>query len=160
MLDKLLSQFGSTYSLITNRYGRHSACMLLSLRTYLAFLSLAVAGLVRAEVGQMRPFPENPDHPADDARNHLPRIKSVVDAEFPADPSAKDRDDEVWVAFVVEKDGKTGQVRAFFGRHAEFEAAAVEAVKQWVFEPGVHEGRVVRTRMVVPIRFPKRPKAD
>jgi protein TonB len=40
--------------------------------------------------------------------------------------------------------------------HPEFEAPAVEALRQWKFEPAIKAGKRVSCRMRVPIRFQPR----
>ena len=37
--------------------------------------------------------------------------------------------------------------------HREFEQPSIDAVLQWKFEPGVKDGRAVKTRMMLPLKF-------
>ncbi len=60
----------------------------------------------------------------------------------------------VFVQFVVEKDGKITDVNAIRGVGAGCDEEAVRVIKSSpVWNPGKQRGRAVRVRMVVPIRF-------
>lgn len=61
----------------------------------------------------------------------------------------------VYVLFVVDQDGRVDAPRVQRSTNPEFDRAAVNAVKQWKFEPGKRNGQPVRFRMRVPITFPK-----
>lgn len=55
--------------------------------------------------------------------------------------------------FVVEKDGSTRDVEVFKPLHPALDSAAVAAVKKTLFKPGRQDGKVVRVKMRLPIRF-------
>ena len=59
----------------------------------------------------------------------------------------------VSVLFVVDQTGKVSNPRIEKSSNKEFEKPAIDAVKQWKFEPAVTAGRRVSCRMRVPIRF-------
>ena len=59
----------------------------------------------------------------------------------------------VSVIFVVDETGKVGSPRVEKSTHQEFEKPAVDAIKQWKFEPAVKGGQRVACKMRVPIRF-------
>lgn len=61
----------------------------------------------------------------------------------------------VHVIFVVDERGKVIEPTVQSSTDAVFNSAALAAVKQWKFEPGKRSGQPVRTRMRVPITFPK-----
>jgi protein TonB len=61
----------------------------------------------------------------------------------------------VHVIFIVDEGGRTTNVVAQKSSDPIFERAAVSAVRQWRFKPGKRNGRPVRFRMRVPIRFPR-----
>ena len=61
----------------------------------------------------------------------------------------------VYILFVVNKDGRVGNVKVQKSDHPALEKAAVSAVKRWKFEPGKRQGKSVRFRMRVPITFTK-----
>lgn len=125
---------------------------LLSVVLISVYASLCAA-VAHGTHGEVTPFPPTTPWSADDANNRLPKLIEEVEAIYPPEVKAQQLEDEVYVAFVVEKTGAVTNVRAFFSRHTVFEEAAVAAVKRWKFSPGLHEGHIVRTRMVVPILF-------
>ena len=60
---------------------------------------------------------------------------------------------EATVGFIVDSEGITRNVYVVKSTHADFATAAVEAVVKWKFNPGQKGGKVVNTRMQVPIVF-------
>jgi protein TonB len=54
---------------------------------------------------------------------------------------------------VVDASGKVLDPRVTESTHADFEKPALNAIKQWKFEPAVRGGQRVACRMRVPIRF-------
>lgn len=59
----------------------------------------------------------------------------------------------VSVLFVVDQTGKVSSPRIEKATHREFEKPAIDAVKQWKFEPAIKAGQRVSCRMRIPIRF-------
>ncbi len=59
----------------------------------------------------------------------------------------------VWVAFIVDREGRTADVIALSGEQPAFSAAAIAAVRQWRFRPARIDGVPAPTRLVVPIGF-------
>ncbi|MEM8484764.1 MAG: energy transducer TonB [Bacteroidota bacterium] len=55
--------------------------------------------------------------------------------------------------FVVEKDGSTRDVEVFKPLHPALDSAAVAAVRKTLFKPGRQDGKIVRVKMRLPIRF-------
>lgn len=55
--------------------------------------------------------------------------------------------------FVVEKDGSTNSIEVLKPLHPSLDSAAVAAVTQTLFKPGRQDGKVVRVKMRLPIRF-------
>lgn len=62
----------------------------------------------------------------------------------------------VSVVFVVDQTGKVTNPRVEKSTEPAFEKPAVDAVKQWKFEPAVKAGQRVSCKMRVPIRFQPR----
>jgi RNA polymerase sigma factor (sigma-70 family) len=60
---------------------------------------------------------------------------------------------EATISFVVDSQGNVRDASAVKSTHAEFGAAAVDAVQKWKFLPGQRGGILVNTRMQVPIVF-------
>jgi len=61
----------------------------------------------------------------------------------------------VYVLFVVDQRGRVENPIVQSSTDTVFDRAALNAVKQWKFEPGMRKGEPVRFRMRVPITFPK-----
>jgi protein TonB len=61
----------------------------------------------------------------------------------------------VHIIFLVDKHGRVENPIVQRSTDPVFDAAAVQAVKQWKFEPGSRNGQPVRFRMRVPLTFPK-----
>ncbi|MBX2819963.1 MAG: energy transducer TonB [Rhodothermaceae bacterium] len=55
--------------------------------------------------------------------------------------------------FIVEKDGSTSDIEVIKSLHPACDSAAVAAVSQTLFKPGVQDGKEVRVKMRLPIRF-------
>jgi protein TonB len=60
------------------------------------------------------------------------------------------------VLFVVDATGKVSNPRVEKSTHQAFEKPAIDAIKQWKFEPAVRAGQRVPCKMRVPIRFQPR----
>ncbi len=55
--------------------------------------------------------------------------------------------------FVVEKDGSTNSIEVLKPLHPALDSAAVAAVSKTLFKPGRQNGKIVRVKMKLPIRF-------
>lgn len=72
---------------------------------------------------------------------------------FPPQLSGKKVEGLVTVLFVVDATGKVSSPRVEKSSHPAFEKPAVDAVKQWKFEPAVRGGKRVACKVRAPIRF-------
>ena len=72
---------------------------------------------------------------------------------YPAEQRTKKISGEAVVDFIVDTQGDVRNAFALRNTHPAFGEAAVEAVAQWKFQPGLKGGRVVNTHMQVPIVF-------
>ncbi|MDF1799341.1 MAG: energy transducer TonB [Planctomycetota bacterium] len=61
----------------------------------------------------------------------------------------------VHVLFLVDPSGRVTKPKVQKSTNPAFERAALDAVKQWRFEPGKRKGEAVSFRMRVPITFPQ-----
>ena len=66
---------------------------------------------------------------------------------------AKNIDGVVTLIFIVDETGRVINPRVEKSSHPEFDSPALEAVRQWKFEPAIKGGQRVSCRMRVPIRF-------
>jgi protein TonB len=85
------------------------------------------------------------------------RPQALFKAEpvYPAEMRGKKVEGVVSVIFVVDATGKVADVKSEKSSHPAFEKPAIDAVKQWKFEPGTKAGKKVPAKMRVSIRFPK-----
>jgi protein TonB len=72
---------------------------------------------------------------------------------YPAELRARKLEGVVSVVFIVDPAGRVANPRVEKSTNAAFEKPAVEAIKQWKFEPAVKGGQRVHCKMRVPIRF-------
>jgi protein TonB len=82
-----------------------------------------------------------------------PRVIYQVAPAYPSELRAKKTQGEVWLLLVVDIRGRVSNVRVEKSSYSAFAKPAVEAVKQWKFDPAMRGGQKVACRMRVPIRF-------
>ncbi len=87
------------------------------------------------------------------ALNVLPKPIKRVSPVYPPELKAKRVEGEVRLVFIVQEDGSVEDVRVSRMTSPAFVEAAIEAVKQWKFEPGMIDGRPVKTRVHLPLSF-------
>ena len=83
-----------------------------------------------------------------------PKKKTHVDPNYPLDEKKAGVDGVVVLEIVVDQKGdvtETDIIRS--SGNGNLDDAAVEAVKQWKYEPGVMEGKPVPVKMVIKVRF-------
>lgn len=85
--------------------------------------------------------------------DNTPRTRSQVAPVYPAVERNAGITGEVLVEFTVDESGRVLRPRVVRSSHAAFEASTLRAVEKWRFEPGKKDGRAVRFRMMVPVRF-------
>jgi len=119
-------------------------------------LNMAIA-LVRDEARPpnasiVRPFamPDGPVRVGGDVS--MPRKIKHVEPAYPASARASGLAGAVIVEFTIEKTGAVRDVRVL-GPFPPFDAAAVEAVKQWRYEPVVLNGERVEIIMTARLDF-------
>jgi protein TonB len=85
-----------------------------------------------------------------------PRAVYQVAAPYPAGMRSQKAEGTVTLIFIVDEAGRVVNPRIERSSHPEFEAPALEALRQWKFEPAVKAGKRVSCRMRVPMRFQPR----
>ena len=103
----------------------------------LAFLALAVAG--RSEEF------EKPDTPPVPVRTPPP--------DYPDQLKRDGVSGMVVVNVVIEADGSVADVEVRKSTNSEFDAPAVEAVKNWRFKPAKKDGTAIRSKVALPLKF-------
>ena len=72
---------------------------------------------------------------------------------YPADLRSKKLEGVATIVFVVDPAGKVVAPKVESSTHPSFDKPALDAVKQWKFEPAIKSGQRVPCKMRVPIRF-------
>jgi len=72
---------------------------------------------------------------------------------YPSDMQRDKVEGTVVLVFVLDERGRVKEARAETSTHPSFERPAIDAVRQWMFEPAVKDGKPVRARIRQPIRF-------
>jgi protein TonB len=93
----------------------------------------------------------------------LAEIDQKPRAVFQASPiypsSMRTTEGLVTILCIVDSSGKVTTPRIEKASHPDFEKPAIDAVKQWKFEPAVKGGKRVACKIRIPIRFKPRQKA-
>jgi protein TonB len=82
-----------------------------------------------------------------------PRPISQTAPAYPAEMRGKKIEGIVTILFVVDPSGRVVNQRVEKASHDAFKEPALDAVKQWKFDPAVRGGQRVSCKMRVPIRF-------
>ena len=82
-----------------------------------------------------------------------PKLVSSKDPEFPSGHTEKDFSGNCLVSFVVDSSGVPEQVRVGKSLGDDFDERAVEAVKQYRFEPAMYKGQPVAVSLKVEVNF-------
>jgi protein TonB len=82
-----------------------------------------------------------------------PRAVFQTSPRYPRELRSRGVDGSVTVAFVVDREGRVTNAKVERSTSPAFERPALEAVKQWTFEPGTRKGEKVQFHLRVPITF-------
>ncbi|HXU12382.1 MAG TPA: energy transducer TonB [Candidatus Binatia bacterium] len=82
-----------------------------------------------------------------------PRAIFQATPQYPLELRKQKVEGTVNVVFFVDKDGKVTNPQVETSSHPAFERPALEAVRQWRFDPGTRKGEKVSFKMRVPISF-------
>jgi protein TonB len=85
--------------------------------------------------------------------DQTPRPLFQRQPSYPPELRRAKREGTVHVLFTVDENGRVQNAKVDRATDPAFEDAALEAVRQWRFEPGTRNGEKVRFRMKVPITF-------
>lgn len=85
----------------------------------------------------------------------LPKLSKHIPPQYPFTLPTHGIEASVILVAVVLADGSVGYVRVESSTNTEFEASAVEAVKQWHFEPALRNDKPVACRIRVPVDYNK-----
>ena len=107
-------------------------------------------GLMVCFAGCNKPAVDEPPAQNADASSP-PRLLRGVHAEFPK--KLWNKPGVVSVAAVVQPDGKVGDAKIVSSPHPELNPFALDAVKQWQFDPARRGGKPVSFTVVVNVTF-------
>ena len=65
----------------------------------------------------------------------------------------KGQEGMIQVGFIIDEEGKTTAIRIVKSTNPVFNDVAIETVKKWKFKPALKDGKKVKVRLVVPLRF-------
>jgi TonB family protein len=82
-----------------------------------------------------------------------PLARKLVPALYPASMARKDQPGHVELLLRIGADGKAQVSRTIAASHPDFEKAAIEAVKNWQFEPQTMDGVPVAIEIAQPFWF-------
>lgn len=84
--------------------------------------------------------------------DHGPVRVHMVEPAYPPDAFAKKIEGVVEVELLIDVDGRVVRARVLQGVRP-LDAAALDAVRQWLFRPALKDGRPVPTLATAPVRF-------
>jgi TonB family protein len=82
-----------------------------------------------------------------------PRIKHRVDAEYPEKTRKAKHSGKATLRIIVGQDGRVHIVQVIHSAGWGLDDKAIDAVKQWLFEPAMKDGRKVAVYLNVEVAF-------
>lgn len=82
-----------------------------------------------------------------------PRVIFQKMPNYPPELRSQNRQGTVYVVFMVDKQGKVVNPKVQKSTDSAFDRYALDAVRQWKFEPGTRRGERVQFKMRVPITY-------
>jgi protein TonB len=113
-----------------------------------AVIAIAIVGLLSAVVGTAQETVYEPGGGVT-----LPRVVKEVRPQYPPGTMETGIQGTVRLRCVVQRDGRPGEVTVSDSLEPRLDEAAVEAMKQWEFEPGQRNGMPVAVRIAVEMTF-------
>lgn len=92
-------------------------------------------------------------HPGPEVHVQPPVRRKHVDPEYPKSQLASGKDVEVVLTLTIDAEGKVEKAEVALSGGKDFDFAALEAVKQWEFDPATRDGRPVHAKIRVPFHF-------
>jgi protein TonB len=82
-----------------------------------------------------------------------PRVLIQTVPRYPPEMRRKKVQGTVYMTFLVDRSGRVVEPAVEKSTNPAFDGAAMEAVRQWKFEPGTRQGEKVQFKMRIPITF-------
>ena len=120
-------------------------------KRYQAKTALA-ASAPRVSKTQPDPPLSGPVFPLDELER-VPQAVHRARPEYPNDMRITAIPGQVTISAVVTKEGKVQDARVESATGESFALAAIDAIEQWTFKPGIKDGMPVNTRLKIPMLF-------
>jgi protein TonB len=82
-----------------------------------------------------------------------PEVKKRVNPWYPEILKAAGIEGEVFLKVLISENGTVEKAEVSKSTHQAFSEAAIEAVKQWEFTPGMKDGKPIKSEVTIPFRF-------
>ena len=82
-----------------------------------------------------------------------PKLTHYVEPEFSSQSKEAFIEGVVKIATIVTAEGRPSESRVIHGLNAEEDKTALEALKQWRFQPGTKDGKPVNVKVNIEIAF-------
>ena len=83
-----------------------------------------------------------------------PQLLNRIQPLYPAAAYREREEGTVLLAILVDAEGRAAEVEVVSSsRNRDLDRAAIDAAKQWTFEPAVRDGRKVEARVEAPVTF-------
>jgi TonB family protein len=121
----------------------------------LRFVFAAALGLSSASLpGQAESARPAPASEVNETPNRSPQPITMVSPNHPKVLLEKRVGGDVEVECLVGVDGRPGELRVLSASQPELGEAALDALRQWTFKPGMRDGKPAAMRVRVPFNFP------
>lgn len=124
-------------------------------RRVAATINLTDAAALTVDAGSTpsKPFAPGAFELCDVPTATKPRVLREQKPEYPKKLRASGLSGQVWLQGVVETTGKVGAIRVTQSLHADLDAQAEKALRQWVFAPAMLDGKAVPVVVTVQMAF-------
>ncbi len=83
----------------------------------------------------------------------MPTVKKQVAPVYPELLKKAGIEGQVWLKATVDENGKVVSVTTEKTTNKDFDPAAIDAVKQWEFNPGMKDGKPIKVSVMIPFKF-------
>jgi TonB family protein len=88
-----------------------------------------------------------------DTKTRPPMALRLIPPLYPTSMRLAEEEGKVLIDFVVDTTGRVRSPIVLESTHPAFSEKALHAVRRWRFDPGIKEGRLVNTKMRIPVIF-------
>ncbi len=90
----------------------------------------------------------------------MPTVKKQVHPAYPLMMKKAGIEGEVWLKATIDESGRVVGINTEKATHKDFIPAASDALKQWEFNPGMKDGKPVKSVVMIPFKFKLGDKED